>query len=95
MMTNGMTSSDIPKTDPPSEKITISAGMSRPSRCGRLVMASVSRRIPKSTAPVSWKIAKLPPIMSRKQMSSAPSRNPLMGDSSTISGPRRTFGTSW
>jgi hypothetical protein len=94
MMTNGMTSSDIPKTDPPREKITISDGMSSPSRCGRLVMVSVSLRMPNSTAPVSWKMAKLPPIISRKQMSSAPSRKPLIGDSSTIWGPSSTFGTS-
>ena len=57
-------------------------------------MVSVSLRMPNSTAPVSWKMAKLPPIISRKQMSSAPSRKPLMGAARTISGPSITLGTS-
>ncbi len=88
MITKGIVSSAMPKIDPPSEKTVISAGISSPSSDGRRLIASVRRRIPNSTAPVSWKMAKLPPIISRKQISSAPSRKPLIGDSSTICGPR-------
>ena len=86
--TNGMTSSAMPNTDPASEKITISTGMSRPSRYGLAEIASVRRWMLISTAPVSCSTAKLPPITSRKQISNAPSRNPLIGDSSIVSGPR-------
>ena len=94
MRTKGIVSSAIPKIPPPSEKMVISTGISRPSRYGRRLIAPVRRLMPNSTAPVSWKIAKLPPIISRKQMSSAPSRNPLIGASSTICGPSITLGTT-
>ena len=43
----------MPKIDPASEKMTMSVGMSSPSRWGRAVIVAVRRRMPKSTAPVS------------------------------------------
>jgi len=92
MSTNGIVSSDMPNTEPASEKITISSGMSSFSRYGRAAMARVMRRMATVMVPVSWTTLKAPPMTNRKAMMSAPSTKPRTGARSSISGPRWTLG---
>ena len=83
-----MTSSAMPKTDPPSEKTVMSAGIISFSRCGREASAAVIFRIPSSTMPVVWMTLNEPPMSRRNAMISDPSRKPRIGASISHCGPR-------
>ncbi len=90
-----MTSSAMPKTEPPSENTIISTGIISRSSAGRVVSAAVMRRIANSMVPVAWTTPNTPPIISRKAMISAPSRKPRMGAIISHCGPRWILSTCW
>ena len=86
MSTNGMVSSDIPNTAPPSEKMAMKSGISSTSSVGDRSAAETTRRNAASTAPVSVSTANAPPTSSTNAMMGAASSstNPRMGAWSTI-----------
>ena len=86
--TNGISSSAMPNTAPARENTIISTGMISPSRAGFRRRPATRRWMPMSTAPVSWKIWKVPPMISRKAISAPPSRKPRIGASRMLCRPR-------
>ena len=93
MRTNGMTSSAMPKIDPPSEKIVMRAGIISFARCGLDARDAVIFRMPSVMMPVAWMTLNEPPIRRRNAMMSEPSRNPRIGAMRSHWGPRTTFAT--
>ncbi len=81
--TNGIVSSAMPNTAPPSEKSVMKTGMIAARSEGERSAACARRRRPASIAPVRWSTPNAPPTMSTKAITSDAATKPRMGAVST------------